>query len=320
MTRCLVTGASGFVGRRLVPTLVEAGHDCRTLHRGRAAHEGVAADHITADLAGGAIPQDCMSGIDLVIHLAGSAHVDVAAETHDQIHHRGTLALARAAAQAGVQHFVFLSSVKAMGEPESTGIRSERDMAAALTPYGLAKRCAEEGLEQLASTCEMKITVLRPTLIYGVGVKGNLATLMRYAATPFPNLPRVGSRSLVSLDDLIQAIIAVMDISTAGYHCYIVGGAQSYSSREVCELARAALGRSGPVLSWPLWFCRFVLTGKDLMGGVPRSSSTCDRVFGTELYSSELLEAATGWRAQYDLERALPDIVNNLNPRDESSA
>ncbi|MDX1733891.1 MAG: NAD-dependent epimerase/dehydratase family protein [Halioglobus sp.] len=301
--KCLVTGATGFIGRRLCPELSAGGHDVTPL----SLHGGALADgspSIALDLAQD-VPGDVFDGVDVVFHLAGIAHQQAEPGQYEALNHLGTLRLAQAALAAGVKHFIFLSSVKAMGSADSGAPRAETDCNLPGDAYGLSKWRAECALRELCRDTAMALTVLRPALVYGAGVKGNLDLLARGIRWGLPRPPQGGKRSMIALDDLVGLLVHLVTEPPGGQHTWIAA-AESYTAREVYDALRSAAGR-GPGRAWaPRWAWRGAAFVFDRLRG---ADGTWDKLFGAELYDNAALLADTGWRPGSHLRDSAPAMV-----------
>ena len=302
--KCLVTGASGFIGRQLCQVLGQRGDELVPLSLHGAALAGGQPTR-AVDLTG-KIPRSLFEGVDTVFHLAAVAHQHATASAHDELNHQATVALARQAAAAGVVNFVFLSSVKAMGDALTTAARREQDVVLPTHPYGLSKWRAECALREEFAHQPMSITIVRPALVYGANAKGNLATLARGARRGMPRPPQIGRRSLIGCDDLVDLLLHVA--AEQGQHTWIATG-EDLSTREIYDTLRAAMGKR-PAKGWlPLWGWQLlarVMDGVSLLG----RQSTFDKLFGTELYDNSAVIAATGWRPRQRLSDCAPRIVS----------
>jgi nucleoside-diphosphate-sugar epimerase len=200
-----------------------------------------------------------LSGIDAVVHTAARAHVmrdtapDPLAEFR-RVNVSGTLALARQAAAAGVKRFVFISSVKVNGEGTEPG-RPYRasDRPAPVDPYGVSKHEAEQGLLQLAHETGMSVSIIRPVLVYGPGVKGNFLTLMRWLhkGIPLPLGAIQNRRSFVALDNLVDLIVTCLDHPAASGRIFLVSDGEDLSTTTLLQRVAAALGRTARLVPVP---------------------------------------------------------------------
>lgn len=306
---CLVTGATGFIGRQLCQHLKQCGDRVTALSRsGTPLADG--APTLALDLADQELPDDLFAGIDAVCHLAGIAHREAGAADYDAVNHRASITLARAAARAGVGCFIYLSSVKAMGPPGGVGIRSEGDVAPARDPYGRSKWSAECDLRGEFAGGAMSVVILRPTLVYGPGVAGNLGLLARAVRAGLPRPPLAGERSMVGSPDLVALIARLCHAPPSpGVHTWIVSDGERYTAQGLYDLLRQAAGR-GRGRAWlPLWCWRL---GANLLDTLrPRNATpTFERLFGTELYSNAALLAATDWRPQCTVKSVAAALVD----------
>ena len=315
-TLCLVTGGRGFIGRRLVAALQADGGRVRVLTRGAPAGP----DEVRGDLADPASLAAACAGVDTIFHCAGHAHAFGALSEADAARHRlvnfnGTRVLAEAAGRAGVRRFVFLSSVKAMGEPGDACI-AEDWPALPTSAYGQAKRAAEEVLREAGVRHGMHVVSLRLAMVYGAGGRGNLermAALVRRGV--FPPLPETGNRrSMVHVADVVAAMrLVAADVRAAG-RSYIVAHPQTHSGRGLYDALRAACGLAPVRWAVP----RGALTAVARLGDgiealtgrrVPLDSEALDRLLGSACYLPGRIERELGWRARVGLAEGLREIL-----------
>ena len=179
-----LTGATGFIGQHLLRELPKRGHRLRVLLRRPAAVPIEAASAVIGDLARPRNMAAALEGVDAVIHSAGLAHAmsGIPEDDYRVINTEATIGLARAARRAGARRFIFLSSIRAQCGPTADTVMTEAIEPAPTDAYGKSKLAAERGLAEL----DIDWVALRATLVYGPGVKGNMAQLMRLARSPLP--------------------------------------------------------------------------------------------------------------------------------------
>lgn len=256
--RILVTGASGFVGQALCAGLTAAGHGVVAALRAPAPLRGV--DRLVAmgDIGPASDWRTALQGVDAVVHLAARVHVmreecaDPEAEFR-RVNTLGTQTLARAAAQAGVRRFVYLSSIKVNGEATPP----DRPFSAAHAahpqdPYARSKWAAEQALAELARDTGLETVILRPPLVYGPGVKANFLALLRWVDRRLPlPLGRVDNRrSLLYLGNLVDAIRVCLEHPAAAGRTFLVSDGAAIATPELIRAIASALGR--PTRLWPL--------------------------------------------------------------------
>lgn len=313
----LVTGAGGFLGSRLVEALAASGEPVRAMFHGRAfdVPEGVGV--ALADLSDGAALRRAVDGCETVFHLAGKAHdLDpVAPDVFHSVNVEGTATLLQASVEAGVTSFVFVSSVKAMGEG-AVECLDEESAPAPVSPYGRSKLEAERLVLEAGSRSGMRAAILRLPLVYGPGVKGNFrAMLDAIARGLFPPLPRVASRrSLVSVADVVQAARLVAASTGARGRLYLVTDGVTYTPRGIYDAMREALGK--PRVSWsvPLPALRAAAALGDVAslvtGGRPRfGRASLEKLLGSACYRNDRLRRDLGFEPTTNLEAELPGIV-----------
>ena len=305
--KCLVTGATGFVGRQLCRQLAGLGDPVVALSRvGAPLDDG--ATTVALDLAKCDPDAALLSGVEVVFHLAGIAHQQATEAAYQELNYRATLRLARAAAAAGVKCFVFLSSVKAMGAPTSRASRVEEQCTAPGDAYGLSKWQAECALREAFSASPMSVVILRPALVYGAAAKGNLRLLARGVQLGLPRPPGAGARSMLGLQDLVDLLCAIAANPPPGVHTWIACDDQPYSTRYIYDLLREAAGKRRGVAWLPGWGWRLAAALMDL-SRARRGDPMYDKLFGTEVYSNAAVCAAMRWRPQGRLQDVVAAMV-----------
>lgn len=248
----LLTGATGFVGRHLLHDLVARGYRVRTAGRG-AVPAIPNVEHVAIDDLGTPIDWlPLLAGVDHVVHSAGLAHADgdIPEERYRAVNTNATLALARAAQVAGVQRFIFLSSIRAQSGPISVQPLSEAELPAPTDAYGRSKLAAEQGLAGL----DLDWIALRPVLVYGPGVKANMAALLKLARLPVP-LPLgalSAKRSLLAIENLAEAVAFALSEACPARRSYIVSDPEPLSVAEMLTAMRAGLARGPGLIAVPL--------------------------------------------------------------------
>lgn len=259
--RVLVTGSNGFVGAALVARLAEErNHWLRAACRvsGTTPFPADADATVVGDIGPFTDWKRAVDDIDVVIHLAARVHMmrdtstDPLAEFR-KVNTEGTLNLARQAAEAGVRRFIFLSSVKVNGE---TGFFREGDVEDPQDAYAVSKCEAEQGLRRIAAEAGMEVTIIRPPLVYGPGVKANFQSLIRVVGKGVP-LP-LGSidnrRSLVGIDNLVDLIVICIDHPAAANETFLVSDGEDLSTPELVRRIARAMGRPARLLPMPPTF------------------------------------------------------------------
>ncbi len=258
--RALVTGASGFVGRRLTSTLLASGRQARAAFRSAPSPEAAPGDQIVVgDLGPETDWRPALEGIDSVIHLAARVHVmqdaalDPLAEFR-RVNVAGTLHLARQAIQAGVRRFVFISSVKVNGEATVPGRPyAAGDAPAPVDAYGISKHEAELGLQALATATGLEVVFIRPVLVYGPDVGANFLSMMRWLhrGLPLPLGAIHNRRSLLALDNLVDLIITCVDHPAAAGQTFLASDGEDLSTTALLRRTATALGKPAHLIPVP---------------------------------------------------------------------
>jgi nucleoside-diphosphate-sugar epimerase len=334
--KCLVTGAGGFLGRKLTAQLRAEGNVVVGMD---ISCEGANCDSVhQAD-----ITQPILSapfeGVDTIFHLAGKVHALSEVKQDDseyfRINTEGTRNVLETARRAGVKRFVFFSTVKAMSRDErETGIEAdsnpetraltETDLIEPDTPYGRSKLEAEKLV--LHGGYVPEPVVLRLCMVYGAGAKGNIQKMLKAIDDHrFPPLPEVGNRrSMVHVQDVIQAAMLAAEKPEADGNIFIVSDGYAYSTRQIYKCICRALGRPCPRWSVPLWFLHGLGLSGDLIGRLRGrrfffDSDALDKLIGWAWFSSRKIESMLGFQPTWNLERALSEMVDEIRQRQRSA-
>jgi len=314
MLKIILTGASGFVGSRLFTALkgsscLQIVGLCRRLPQGG---EGLALQAV-GDLQQADLSAFLQEG-DVLIHAAARAHImndeeaDPLAE-YRRVNVEGTLNLARQAVAAGVKRFVFISSIKVNGEATPTGTAFHADdKPAPEDAYGLSKLEAEQGLRELAAETGMQVVIVRPPLVYGPGVKGNFASMIKLVeqGLPLPLGAIHNKRSLVGIDNLVDLIIRCIDHPAAANQVFLAGDGEDLSTTELLRGVGNAMGKPARLIPVPAGLLQF---GATLLG----KKAMAQRLLGSLQVDISKTCELLDWKPPYTVEEGLRRCFERSN-------
>jgi len=320
MKTALVTGSTGFLGSALCEALQSRGWSVVGLSRG---NQGASAkrpsSHLSFDLGATGERLDLPHGIDLVFHLAAKAHAvaEVSSEgaDYERINLEGTRQVVRAAVEAGAGGIVYVSSVKVFGENQQRSDRPlhEADEPIPDTPYGVTKLAAETVV--LGSSALAHRVVIRPSLVYGPGVKGNLARMWAAVGRGrFPLLPETHRlRSIVHRDDLCAALIRAGEMSRAHGRIYHLTDGKPLSARGMLNSMRSAQGLRSARWAVPMVALRAAARAGDTVGRMrgrrfPIDSAVLGKLVGPAWFCSERITTELGWKPERNFLEAVGDL------------
>lgn len=302
----LVTGAGGFVGSALCHELVHRQQRCRRALRHDVADGGDGSIAI-GDIHGTTDWSAALKDVSAIVHLAAHVHAPKSAEASGQIHctvnTEGTLNLARQAAAAGVRRMVFVSTVKVLGEGSDEPY-TEADEPQPQDAYSLSKLSAETGLRQIAAETGLEVCILRPPLVYGPGVRANLLQLLRWVDRGLP-LPLAGvcnQRSLISVRNLVDAIVTCLEHPAAANATFLVSDGTPLSTPDLVRLIAAALGRPARLWYCPVWLLR-------ALSACLGQGERVDRLVGSLAVEDRLIRTRLGWNPPQTVAAAMAETV-----------
>lgn len=306
----LITGVTGFVARALVRRLAEEGW----LIRGSTRDPTRCGPELSGVeiLAVGPLGPDtdwrqAVEGVSVVFHLASRVHQRgergaIAERAYRRENAEGTVALARAAARAGVERFVFGSTVKVNGN-ERDRPYTEADEPAPTEAYGASKLEAELALRRIEADVGMSTFVVRPPLVYGPGVRANFLSLVKLVdlGLPLPLGSVTNSRSLIAVDNLADALLSCANAKGPG-RTFLVSDGDDVSTPELISRLGESLGRPARMFPFPPALMEVALRAVGLRG-------VASRMFGSLRVDPSAIRSELGWRPRVSMDDELKLLV-----------
>lgn len=307
MYTVLVTGANGFVGRPLCEALLAEGWHVRGAVRSFAKAvdlpRGVTPAIIPSLHAHEAWFTACRD-VDTVVHLAARSRVKdeqspEALARYRSVNVAGTKRLASMAAAAGVRRFVYLSTVKVMGECGDRPF-TENDQPAPRDAFAQSKWEAEQALRKIEADAGLEVVILRPPLVYGPGVKANFRRLMFAVmrGIPLPLASTQNLRSLIYLGNLVDAIVECIAVPRATGQTYLVSDDDDVSTSELLRRVGTALERPARLVRFPVPLLR-------MAGQVFHREDTVDRLVESLIVNCRKIRTELGWAPPFSMQVGL---------------
>ncbi|MGH8615602.1 MAG: NAD-dependent epimerase/dehydratase family protein [Gammaproteobacteria bacterium] len=308
----VVTGATGFIGSALVRRLCTQGVEVRGVTRRKvpASHQAIGRWHTVQAIGPYTQWAGILENAAVVVHLAGIAHLPpdrsfTALAHYREVNVRGTERLARCAAASGVKRFIFLSTVKVHGEETGRDRDGrwqsfkESDQANPHDAYAVSKWEAEQALEETRAETGMDSVILRPPLVYGPGVGANFLRLLNlvYLGTPIPLGAVCNQRSLIYVENLADALIAIISCPTAINRAFLVSDAV-VSTPDLIRSIGKALRRPVLLFSLPTALLRAIA----LASG---KKAAMARLLGSLIVDPSLIQRQLGWSPHRSLDQGL---------------
>ena len=311
----LVTGANGFIGRKLCEALQKQGRVVRALLRNDI--EGPWDHAVIADLVKDELPLEYFAYVESIFHLAGKAHavneINSTQDSYNPVNVGGTKKLLEMAAEANVKNFIFCSSIKAMGEGDIIP-QTEIDPARPVTFYGKSKLDAEKLV--IAATDIPHTTVFRPAMVYGPNNPGNLDRMIKAISKGiFPPWPVMNNkRSMVHVDDVIAAALLCEKEENANRQIYNVTDGNYYSTSEIVHWIRNELGLSRQKISTPLFILKLAALIGDVLSFIvrkkmPLTTDNLEKLIGSSAIDSSKIKEEIGFKPKWNLQSTLSQLM-----------
>jgi nucleoside-diphosphate-sugar epimerase len=312
LTKVAITGANGFVGRALCAQAVARGTAVRGMSRSPCELLSEIDNFVVPVIDGNTDWQHGLTDCDAVIHLAARVHVMQEAAINPlsefrRVNVQGTLNLARQAATAGVQRFVFVSSIGVNGAETFQQPFTTQDVAAPHSPYAVSKYEAELGLQALAAETGMEVVIIRPPLVYGPGAPGNFGSLMRWLkrGVPLPLGAIHNQRSLVALDNLVDLIVTCLTHPAAANQTFLVSDGEDVSTSELLRRMGQALGHPARLIPVPSGWLKLAAT---MVG----KQDVAQRLCGSLQVDIEKTRRLLGWTPPFTLDQGLKKAAEGI--------
>jgi nucleoside-diphosphate-sugar epimerase len=322
MQTVLVTGATGFIASHLLPILHQQGwFISAAIRQNPLKLLSIPLKTISVgDIDGNTNWQEALAGIDVVIHLAARAHIfqeytpDSETEFFN-VNAEGTANLVKQSIDAGVKHFIFISSIGAMATL-SDRILAENSPCHPDTSYGLSKLKAEQALIHLAKNSEMTWTILRPTLVYGAGNPGNMERLIKLVnlGLPLPFGAINNRRSFLFVGNLVDAIATCLTHPQAINQTFIVSDGQDLSTPQLIRLLAQQIQKPCILLPVPSNLLKLLGSMGDrveflLKRTIPLNSVTVERLTGSLAVDSSHIQKTLNWQPPFKIEQGLQQTI-----------
>ncbi|HFQ4921619.1 TPA: UDP-glucose 4-epimerase family protein [Vibrio vulnificus] len=297
----LITGSNGFLGSHIVERI--KGQPFILLDRG-IVNKHPMYPFFQCEINSYHDYMKVLQGCQTIIHCAARVHIMDDNEVDPLTLYReantaGTINLAKQAIDSGVKRFIFISSIKVNGEGTLVGRPFKpEDNHTPEDDYGLSKSEAEKQLVALAKDSGMEVVIIRPTLVYGLGVKANFASLMNLVSKGIP-LPfgciTKNKRSLVSVDNLVDLIITCIDHPKAANQVFLVSDDHDISTSEMVREMAIALSKPAWQIPVPIWCYK-------LVGKLFNKSAVVDRLTGSLQVDISHTKETLGWTPPQSLQ------------------
>ena len=312
MKKICITGANGFIGKTLYKSLKAPDNHIRGFVRDMDLDNNFSeTEHIsTGNISSKTNWKDHLNGFDYIIHCAGLTHQMSSIKdinVYNLVNTEGTKRLAEHAVEAGIKRLVFLSSVKVNGESTHQITKqkfSYKDMSNPKDLYATSKLEAEKGLWEISSRTGLEVVVVRLPLVYGYGVKGNLARLIKLVrlGIPLPLGLIKNQRSMIGIDNLIDLLIRCIDHPEANGKTFLASDEEDLSTPELIKLIASSMGKKANLFPFPISILKF-------LGSVLGKREEINRLAGSLRIDNSYTKQILNWTPPVSVEEGIRRMV-----------
>lgn len=315
MKNILITGSSGFVGTALVERLQhkQAYSKIYTLNRRFDQQFSNQIHQIIADHSEQFFETPIPENIDVIIHLAGRAHilneqVESPLDAFRQVNVQGSIQLAKQALEKKVKRFIFISSIGVNGAVTENFPFSETDIPKPHADYAVSKFEAEHALIELFKNTSIELVIIRPPLVYAADAPGNFARLLKLVSMnlPLPFASVNNRRSFVSRENLVDFIECCISHPNAKDELFLVSDTQTISTKQLVTALREGMGKKPNLFYMPNFVMKFaaVCIGKQKL---------YEQLFSSLEVDSSKAQTLLGWRPPLDITLSLQQVGRAYN-------
>ena len=312
MSKVLVTGATSFIGKMLCHRLVEKGYLVAGTVR-----SPEKLTFLPKEIEFSMVDEiglytnwaKTLNEVDTIIHLAARVHVmhETSSDSlneYRRVNTEGTKRLADMAATVGVRRIIYLSTIKVNGEKIGSHPFTEEDPVSPDDPYAISKWEAEQILKHIADETGLEVAILRPPLVYGPNVKANFLKLLEWInkGIPLPLRSVNNTRSLIYLDNLVDAIVKCIQHPAASGEIFLVSDNHDISTPDLIRMIANTMGKKPKLIPVPLFALK-------TLGKFTGKSMEVERLTGSLQIDSSKIRKVLGWKPPFTLEEGIAETV-----------
>lgn len=310
--KIFVTGATGFVGRKLCHSLLERGYSVTGAVRSQEKISELPSQmecHLIDDIGPYTDWAGALENVDTVIYLAARVHVmqETSADPlneYRRVNTAGAERLAYMAAKAGVRRIIYLSTIKVNGERTTEHPFTEEDVVNPDDPYARSKWEAEQILRRISRETGIEVVIIRPALIYGAGVAGNFLRLLSWVNrdVPLPLSLVNNRRSLIYAGNLVDVIAACMTHPNAAGETFLVSDGEDISTPDLIRMIAKEMNKRARLIPFPIVLLKAA-------GALMGRGSEIERLSGSLCIDSSKIRRVLGWNPPYSMEEGIRETV-----------